>query len=617
MPTLNPFCLSNAGSAAYNGTYSQISGASYWQKVGDESRTVYYNDEYGQWYITNGLQDVYYNNAGPAFSIPLTGWVVFGAGVAPAPTVTAGECGGTAPTVTSISPSTGTTAGGTSVTITGTNLTGASAVTIGGTAATGVTVVSSTSITATTPAKTAGTASVLVTTAGGTNSANTLFTYTTPTPTPTPSPTPNTIRIKRSSTTTATPTSLLEGELAANITDKKVWIGNSTKAPVLILDYNNAGNASTATNLANGGAGQVPYNTGSGATTFLAAGTAGQVLQSNATSAPTWTNRVNYTASSTAPSSPAVGDHWYDTDNAALLVYINDGNTSQWVEAGSPSVGAGAIQSNGRLTLESGVPVSPTNQTAKTTVYYTPYNGNILSLYNGTSWNAYTFAELSLALGTLTSGKNYDIFAYVSGSTVTLELSTAWTSDTVRADAISLLNGVYIKTSNNTRRYLGTFRTTATTTTEDSLTKRFVWNINNQQQRPMQKFESTASWTYQNVTYRYVNNNSANRLECVFGLPSSINLVSSLFYSAGTSLQGVRTAIGEDATTSASVNCNIVDGATVPNGYVGTTSYLFMNPTSGYHFYSWLESTFTTFTVTFYSEASGYRRVGISGYVIN
>lgn len=85
--------------------------------------------------------------------------------------------------MTSISPTSGSTAGGTSVTITGTNLTGASAVTIGGTAATNVTVVSSTSITATTPAKTAGTASVLVTTSGGTNAANTLFTYATPTPT--------------------------------------------------------------------------------------------------------------------------------------------------------------------------------------------------------------------------------------------------------------------------------------------------------------------------------------------------------------------------------------------------------------------------------------------------
>jgi len=85
-----------------------------------------------------------------------------------------------APAVTSISPSSGPTAGGTSVTITGAGFTGTTGVTIGGSAATSVTVVSDTSITATTPAGTAGTASVVVTTSGGSNAANTLYTYTPP-----------------------------------------------------------------------------------------------------------------------------------------------------------------------------------------------------------------------------------------------------------------------------------------------------------------------------------------------------------------------------------------------------------------------------------------------------
>jgi YVTN family beta-propeller protein len=81
------------------------------------------------------------------------------------------------PTVTSVSPSNGSTAGGTAVTITGTNFTGATGVTVQGSAATNVVVVSATSITCTTPAGTAGTASVVVTTPGGSNAANTRFTY--------------------------------------------------------------------------------------------------------------------------------------------------------------------------------------------------------------------------------------------------------------------------------------------------------------------------------------------------------------------------------------------------------------------------------------------------------
>ena len=55
------------------------------------------------------------------------------------------------------------------------------------------------------------------------------------------------------------------------------------------------GTASTATiggNLAGGTAGQVPYQTGPGATSFFGPGTAGNVLVSNGTSAPTYNNTL-------------------------------------------------------------------------------------------------------------------------------------------------------------------------------------------------------------------------------------------------------------------------------------------------------------------------------------
>lgn len=82
-----------------------------------------------------------------------------------------------APVVTSISPASGTTAGGTMVTITGTGFTGATAVTFG-TAASVYTIVSDTKITATTPAGSAGATSVAVTTPGG--SGTRTYTYAVP-----------------------------------------------------------------------------------------------------------------------------------------------------------------------------------------------------------------------------------------------------------------------------------------------------------------------------------------------------------------------------------------------------------------------------------------------------
>ena len=70
------------------------------------------------------------------------------------------------PTVTSVSPTTGSTAGGTAVTITGTNFATGATVKFGSAAATNVVVVNSTTITATTPAGSAGAVTVTVTVSG-------------------------------------------------------------------------------------------------------------------------------------------------------------------------------------------------------------------------------------------------------------------------------------------------------------------------------------------------------------------------------------------------------------------------------------------------------------------
>ena len=87
-----------------------------------------------------------------------------------------------APTISSLSPSSGSVYGGTDVTITGAHLSGATSVTFDGTP-TGFVVTGDTSITATSPAgESAGTVSVVVTSIGG-RSAGARFTYTVSTPT--------------------------------------------------------------------------------------------------------------------------------------------------------------------------------------------------------------------------------------------------------------------------------------------------------------------------------------------------------------------------------------------------------------------------------------------------
>jgi hypothetical protein len=59
-----------------------------------------------------------------------------------------------------------------------------------------------------------------------------------------------TVKLKNSVTTTAAPSSLVQGEVAVNITDKKVWVGNAASGVVQIV-----GPGSTDVAVADGGTG--------------------------------------------------------------------------------------------------------------------------------------------------------------------------------------------------------------------------------------------------------------------------------------------------------------------------------------------------------------------------
>ena len=61
-----------------------------------------------------------------------------------------------------------------------------------------------------------------------------------------------------------------------------------------------AGNATTATNLNNGLAGQIPYQTAPGQTAFVSTGTTGNVLVSNGSSAPTFNNTLTLAGTTSA-----------------------------------------------------------------------------------------------------------------------------------------------------------------------------------------------------------------------------------------------------------------------------------------------------------------------------
>ena len=130
------------------------------------------------------------------------------------------------PTVTSVSPNTGSTVGGTAVTITGTNFAAGATVTFGGTAATNVIVASATQITATTPAKAAGAVTVTVTVNGQSGSLTNGFTYVA-------LPTVSSVAPNTGSTAGGTPVTITGTNFIAGAT---VTFGAATATSVVVVN---------------------------------------------------------------------------------------------------------------------------------------------------------------------------------------------------------------------------------------------------------------------------------------------------------------------------------------------------------------------------------------------
>lgn len=312
----------------------------------------------------------------------------------------------------------------------------------------------------------------------------------------------------------------------------------------------------------------------------------------------------------TGTSVPALDDLLYTVDVSDTT---DDAAGSSRSLLLSRLLGIAGVQPGGRLTTESGVGVSTSDRTSQSTLYYTPFVSDYVRLYDGTRVREYLFTERSLSLSGLTSGKNYDVWLYDNSGTLTLEL-LVWTNDTTRATALAWQSGLgWVKSGDATRLYLGTIRTTGTTTTTDSKTKRFVWNAYNRVARSLVTFDTTDSWTYSTLAWRQSNGSAANQVEVVAGLEiSPIRLTASTFVSA-TAVVGSRVGIGVDATTTNSAT--VWTGAIVPaaNSYAfGTASLVGVVPL-GYHYYAWLERGSGSGTVTWYGDTAGDDLNGMAG----
>ena len=219
---------------------------------------------------------------------------------------------------------------------------------------------------------------------------------------------------------------------------------------------------------------------------------------------------------------------------------------------------------NARLSLESGVPAGTGNQSAKTILYYVPYNGNRVTLYNisRSGWELHNLSsQLSLSLGTLTSGRPYDVFLYDTSGTKALEL-TSWASDSGRATGIIFQDAVYARSGALDRRYIGTIRTSTATTTEDTETQRFVWNMYNRETEFLftnpgyNDNDADTTYTLAGASVTLLNGGTGAKTEMVCGLPVVVEVQVRLCGAASAG-GGLSVGVGVDQTGNLdwAVNC--------------------------------------------------------------
>lgn len=271
-----------------------------------------------------------------------------------------------------------------------------------------------------------------------------------------------------------------------------------------------------------------------------------------------------------------------------------------------------------RLSLTTATCETTADVTAATTLYWTPCDGNRITVFNSSSLpETCTTAELSIAIPATTS-QMYDVWVYDSSfgtCAMTLEL-LAWSSDTARATAIARVSGRWTKTGDPTRLYLGSIRTTAVSgQTEDSFAKRYIWNYYNRKVRGLRVTDATGTWQYNGVL-RQARATATNQLDVVIGVAEV--LVHAEVHSSTRNANipiAAYVSIGYDSTTTTTAGTFVTYAqSAVANIEFNPLAVLDHFPAVGRHVYVWLEQSDGA-TQTWYG-TNAPALSGISGWML-
>ena len=426
------------------------------------------------------------------------------------------------------------------------------------------------------------------------------------------------------------------------------------------LVYGGGAGATPASSAA-GTDGQIPVATTSAAPAFKtlsgdigSVSSAGAVTIANSAisnaklaNAAAYTFKGNVTGSSAAPTdftmgsltqkaSPAAGDYIMIADNAAAgqtkyatvasvasagSVASIAGNTGSFTLTQPITNATNAILLNatifpqGRLTLTSATPVLTTTVSAATSVYYTPYVGNLVPIYDGTNIIPTSISELTITLGSnWVTNSNWDVFIASDSGTLRACTGPAWTSDTGRGSGAGttelartnglLMNAVTVTCRyNNTTTfsvaanrgtYVGSFRTGSAGQTNmifggsasGGTAGLFgVWNMYNRVDSSARVVDSGVAYTYTSSTVRQARASAGNQVSILYGLAEDSTQLQNagrvgLVAASSAALFGV----GVDSTSTFASQGAGAAGAS-GNGVGGTAGYIAV-PLLGYHVFS-------------------------------
>lgn len=278
-------------------------------------------------------------------------------------------------------------------------------------------------------------------------------------------------------------------------------------------------------------------------------------------------------------------------------------------------------QNDFRLTGVSVTPVMTADNTSLSTIYMTSYKGNRIALFDGTNWQLVMPAsETSLAVTGRTTDLPFDIFCYNNAGVATLEFLD-WTNSTTRATGLTRVDGVWTKTGDSTRRYLGSCRARSATTFSwvqngtDAPVRLDLFNADNRVDVNFTLKTGTDTWAYTIATWRQAQGSTNAQVDIMVGLQEESFFADLTTTSANSTISIARNCgIGFDSTTVISGIAGAADN-TVASINCVQTARVNNQPAIGRHFYAWLEISTASGTCTWQGDNGALRvQSGMTGY---